>query len=54
MRNVVDSVPDGPQIIYIDKHLIHEVTTSPQALQRLSPEIWKYSDRKQIGSYGRS
>ncbi len=32
--HVVDSVPDGPQILYIDKHLIHEVT-SPQAFTEL-------------------
>ena len=28
--HVVDQIPDGPSILYIDKHLIHEVT-SPQA-----------------------
>ncbi|MAR85212.1 MAG: 3-isopropylmalate dehydratase large subunit [Cytophagia bacterium] len=28
--HVVDSIPNGPSILYIDKHLIHEVT-SPQA-----------------------
>ena len=28
--HVVDEIPDGPSILYIDKHLIHEVT-SPQA-----------------------
>lgn len=28
--HVVETVPGGPQVIYIDKHLIHEVT-SPQA-----------------------
>ena len=32
--HVVDTVPNGPQIIYIDKHLIHEVT-SPQAFAEL-------------------
>lgn len=32
--HVVETVPDGPQIIYIDKHLIHEVT-SPQAFAEL-------------------
>ncbi|MEN1783726.1 MAG: 3-isopropylmalate dehydratase large subunit [Bacteroidota bacterium] len=32
--HVVDQVPDGPQILYIDKHLIHEVT-SPQAFGEL-------------------
>ena len=28
--HLVDSIPNGPSILYIDKHLIHEVT-SPQA-----------------------
>ena len=32
--HVVQQVPDGPQILYIDKHLIHEVT-SPQAFAEL-------------------
>jgi len=32
--HVVDKVQDGPQILYIDKHLIHEVT-SPQAFNEL-------------------
>ena len=32
--HVVTTVPDGPQILYIDKHLIHEVT-SPQAFNEL-------------------
>jgi 3-isopropylmalate/(R)-2-methylmalate dehydratase large subunit len=32
--HVVDSIQDGPQILYIDKHLIHEVT-SPQAFNEL-------------------
>lgn len=29
-RHLVKSIPDGPDVIYIDKHFIHEVT-SPQA-----------------------
>jgi 3-isopropylmalate/(R)-2-methylmalate dehydratase large subunit len=29
-KHIVKSVPDGPDVIYIDKHFIHEVT-SPQA-----------------------
>lgn len=33
-RHVVKSIPDGPSVLYIDKHLIHEVT-SPQAFQGL-------------------
>ena len=32
--HVVDTVPNPLQIIYIDKHLIHEVT-SPQAFCRV-------------------
>jgi 3-isopropylmalate/(R)-2-methylmalate dehydratase large subunit len=32
--HVVDSIDDGPHILYIDKHLIHEVT-SPQAFAAL-------------------
>lgn len=33
-NHVVLEVPDGPQILYIDQHLIHEVT-SPQAFAEL-------------------
>src|ERR1700742_1988874 len=29
-KHIVKSIPDGPDVIYIDRHLIHEVT-SPQA-----------------------
>jgi 3-isopropylmalate/(R)-2-methylmalate dehydratase large subunit len=32
--HVVTTVPNGPQVLYIDKHLIHEVT-SPQAFAEL-------------------
>ena len=32
--HVVNTIEDGPQILYIDKHLIHEVT-SPQAFAEL-------------------
>lgn len=32
--HIVSEVPNGPQILYIDKHLIHEVT-SPQAFAEL-------------------
>jgi len=32
--HVVKSIPDGPDVIYIDRHLIHEVT-SPQAFSAL-------------------
>lgn len=33
-KHVVESIPDGPDIFYIDKHFIHEVT-SPQAFAGL-------------------
>nr|WP_294935204.1 3-isopropylmalate dehydratase large subunit [uncultured Flavobacterium sp.] len=32
--HVVNTIPDGPQVLYIDRHLIHEVT-SPQAFAEL-------------------
>ena len=32
--HVVESIPNGPSVLYIDKHLIHEVT-SPQAFSEL-------------------
>jgi 3-isopropylmalate/(R)-2-methylmalate dehydratase large subunit len=32
--HVVDAIADGPQVLYIDQHLIHEVT-SPQAFNEL-------------------
>jgi 3-isopropylmalate/(R)-2-methylmalate dehydratase large subunit len=32
--HVVESIPNGPDVVYIDKHLIHEVT-SPQAFNEL-------------------
>ena len=36
--HVVDAIDNGPQILYIDKHLIHEVT-SPQAFNELTGDI---------------
>lgn len=33
-KHVVQSIPDGPDVLYIDKHFIHEVT-SPQAFAGL-------------------
>lgn len=33
-QHVVSQIPDGPSVLYIDKHLIHEVT-SPQAFDGL-------------------
>lgn len=33
-KHVVQSIPDGPDVLYIDKHFIHEVT-SPQAFSGL-------------------
>ena len=33
-NHIVESIPDGPDILYIDKHFIHEVT-SPQAFESI-------------------
>lgn len=33
-RHIVKTIPDGPSVMFIDKHLIHEVT-SPQAFEGL-------------------
>src|SRR4030042_2912973 len=32
--HVVESIPDGPDVLYVDRHFIHEVT-SPQAFSGL-------------------
>lgn len=45
--HVVEVIPDGPQIIYIDKHLIHEVT-SPQAFAELEMRGLEIFRPKQI------
>jgi len=45
--HVVDTVQDGPQIIYIDRHLIHEVT-SPQAFAELESKGVNIFRPKQI------
>ncbi len=42
-KHVVTSIPEGPDVLYIDKHFIHEVT-SPQAFAGLESRglaIWK-------------
>lgn len=33
-QHIVDAIPDGPDILYIDRHFVHEVT-SPQAFSGL-------------------
>jgi len=45
--HVVETIPNGPQIIYIDKHLIHEVT-SPQAFGELEARNLEVFRPKQI------
>ena len=45
--HVVTSVPDGPQVLYIDKHLIHEVT-SPQAFNELEERNIQIARPEQI------
>ena len=39
-KHIVDRIPNGPSILYIDKHLIHEVT-SPQAFASLNKQNLK-------------
>jgi 3-isopropylmalate/(R)-2-methylmalate dehydratase large subunit len=42
-RHVVDTLPDGSVLLYIDRHLLHEVTT-PQAfsgLRRNARPVWR-------------
>ena len=39
-KHIVDKIPNGPSILYIDKHLIHEVT-SPQAFASLNKKNLK-------------
>ena len=46
-KHVVDTLPSGLQILYIDKHLIHEVT-SPQAFQALEERNISVFRPKQI------
>lgn len=45
--HIVEVIPEGPQIIYIDKHLIHEVT-SPQAFAELEMRGLEIFRPKQI------
>jgi 3-isopropylmalate/(R)-2-methylmalate dehydratase large subunit len=45
--HVVKTIPDGPSVLYIDKHLIHEVT-SPQAFDGLEKRGIKLFRKKQI------
>ena len=33
-NHIVDNIPNGPSVLYVDQHLIHEVT-SPQAFSGL-------------------
>ncbi|RYG06449.1 MAG: 3-isopropylmalate dehydratase large subunit [Chitinophagaceae bacterium] len=46
-KHVVQSIPDGPSVLYIDKHLIHEVT-SPQAFKGLENRGLKVFRPQQI------
>lgn len=40
-KHVVKIIEDGPSVLYIDKHLIHEVT-SPQAFSGIEKEARNY------------
>src|SRR3984885_7688015 len=46
-KHVVKTIPDGPSVLYIDKHFIHEVT-SPQAFKGLEDRGVKVFRPKQI------
>ena len=45
--HVVKSIPDGPSVLYIDKHFIHEVT-SPQAFKGVENRGLKVFRPKQV------
>jgi 3-isopropylmalate/(R)-2-methylmalate dehydratase large subunit len=46
-KHIVKSVPDGPEVLYIDKHFIHEVT-SPQAFAGIEKRGLKVFRSNQI------
>jgi 3-isopropylmalate/(R)-2-methylmalate dehydratase large subunit len=46
-QHVVKSIPDGPSVLYIDKHFIHEVT-SPQAFKGIENRGLKVFRPKQV------
>ncbi len=46
-KHVVKSIPDGPSVLYIDKHFIHEVT-SPQAFSGIEKRGLKVFRPKQV------
>jgi 3-isopropylmalate/(R)-2-methylmalate dehydratase large subunit len=46
-KHVVKTIPGGPSVLYIDKHLIHEVT-SPQAFKALDKRGIKVFRPKQV------
>lgn len=46
-KHLVKTIPDGPDVIYIDKHFIHEVT-SPQAFAGIEKRGFKIFRPKQI------
>jgi 3-isopropylmalate/(R)-2-methylmalate dehydratase large subunit len=46
-KHVVQQIPDGPSVLYIDKHFIHEVT-SPQAFKGLEKRGLKVFRPQQV------
>ena len=48
-KHIVDRIPNGPSILYIDKHLIHEVT-SPQAFASLNKNLKVLRPEKTIAT----
>ena len=46
-KHIVKSIPEGPDVLYIDKHFIHEVT-SPQAFSGIEKRELKVFRPKQV------
>jgi 3-isopropylmalate/(R)-2-methylmalate dehydratase large subunit len=46
-KHIIKSIPDGPSVLYIDKHFIHEVT-SPQAFNGLEKRGMKVFRPQQV------
>ena len=49
--HVVRTDPDGTSLLYIDRHLVHEVT-SPQAFEGLKLAGWWWQSRRDMMSVG--
>ena len=45
-KHIVKKIDDGPSVLYIDRHFIHEVT-SPQAFTGLNKRVIKVFSQQQ-------